>query len=398
MHEAREHVRSEGAAEVQRLETQSSSLRQDKSILERQVAALQATLFENRSDENSQVDNQVKILSGQLSDAKSQHELLQKQHEEEIVALKNSNDKRISEMIKSHATSILAMQERVISDMTATWQQKLTEEQAVSSDLRNTMQALSAQVARLGEEKTQAVKDAKKKMYDKVTLQFEAGNLKYEALKNSYKESQDGLQSATAKITELKESLNVLECKLEQFSKEAAGVTAVISSIEAACVDIIKSFSSEKLESTDLLQDAVRKSIFDKIQNEITSSAGKAAVADDTVKNLNSEIDRLKESTLVSNKTLSGINAEKEELNSTLATVRQALETCKEELASSKLEKDSQMLVIANMITEKGKADVELESASQQNQELTQRCEDLRKMNDEIMSMLEKMYDKKEES
>jgi chromosome segregation ATPase len=190
----------------------------------------------------------------------------------------------------------------------------------------------------------------------------------------------------------------VLECKLEQFSKEAAGVTAVIGSIEAACVDIIKSFSSEKLESTDLLQDAVRKSIFDKIQNEITSSAGKAAVADDTVKNLNSEIDRLKESTLVSNKTLSGINAEKEELNSTLATVRQALETCKEELASSKLEKDSQMLVIANMITEKGKADVELESASQQNQELTQRCEDLRKMNDEIMSMLEKMYDKKEES
>mmetsp|Transcript_19155 Transcript_19155/g.32063 ORF Transcript_19155/g.32063 Transcript_19155/m.32063 type:complete len:523 (+) Transcript_19155:76-1644(+) len=395
--EAREVVRREGAMQVQQLEGQSAALRQDKLILERQVAALQSTLFENRSDENSQIDNQVKILSDQLNDAKVQKDLLLKQHTEEICSLKSSNDKRISEMIKSHATSILAMQQRVMGDITATWQQKLKEEEGVSGELRVTVQALSAQVARLGEEKEQAVKDAKKKMYDKVTTQFEAGNAKYEALKSSYKESQESLLTATAKISELKDSLTTVEQELENSRKASVDVAAALSCIGTGCAEIIKLFSSEGLENTDMVQESVRGSIFNRIQNEIKAKASQVEAAAAQSNELNTEIARLKESMLITNKTVTAMNEEKDELALALAAARQAAEATGEELASSKLEKESQMLVIANMITDKGKIDADLEAVTQQNQELTQRCEDLRKMNDEVMSMLEKMYEEKKE-
>jgi chromosome segregation ATPase len=378
-------------AKMHQLEAQCDSLKLDKSILERQIADLQATLFENRTDENSQVDNQVKILSEQIQDARAQKELLLLQHAQDSIALKSATDKRISEMIKSHATSILSMQERVVADITATWQQKLQEEQAVSAELRATVQTLSAQLAALAEEKQQAVRDTKKKMYDKVTLQFEAGNVKYDALKSSYKESQDQLQTASSTIQELRASLSSAQGQLELSREQAAHTAASLGQVEAGLAELVSSFSAQPLDSSS----GSSTEVLAAIQQELTSKTARVEEAATLSAELNAEIVRLKESILLTNTNISAINAEKDALNLSLSAAKDALEAAQQQLASSTQERDSQMLVIANMITDKGRLDSELEKAALQTQELTQRCADLRRMNDEVMCMLEKMYAEK---
>ena len=144
----------------------------------------------------------------------------------------------------------------------------------------------------------------------------------------------------------------------------------------------------------DVSHEASRLAVFETVQHELSSKAVQLEEAGILTKELSAEIMRLKESIILINTNISAINAEKEDLASTLSSVRAALEISTDELASSKHERDSQLLVIANMITEKGKIDSELEKSSLQNEELTQRCVDLRAMNEEVMSMLEKMYDK----
>ena len=177
LNEISQSIYNEVESKMHQLSAHNDSLHLDKSILERQVTDLQATLFENRVDEHNMIDQQVKILNDQLQDAKVQKESLQLQHEQTMATFKNINDKRIAEMIKSHATSILAMQERVTGDLSATWKQKLAEEQSITTELREKVQAHEVHMIQLEEEKIQAVREAKEKLRCKAQLQLDAVHL-----------------------------------------------------------------------------------------------------------------------------------------------------------------------------------------------------------------------------
>lgn len=390
-------VREEMKGDMDKLEGENSSLKRDKSILEKNLNELQTAMLDKTVNESNEIHSQLKVLTDQLQEAKSKNDDLIETHEKEMQNLKASNDSKISEMIKSHATSILTMQERVTQDLNSMWQQKVKEEQELVSSLRSQVEKLNADIESLKEEKIQAVKEAKRKMYDKVTQQFEAGNKKYEALKAACRESQEELEKCKAELLELHATCDKEKAAAEESKSTAQQMKNSVLSVQADIVDCIASFRKEPLESVDITTDDVRKCLMGIIKDELSSRSEKTIEMEKTCEELTAESSRLKDAAELSNKNLCKIQSEKDGLLASLEEVRESLQSTRAQLQSSNEEKESQMLVIAGMITEKGNLEKKLDSATQEAQELSHRCEDLRKMNDEVMSMLEKMYAEKAE-
>ena len=389
-----QRIRNELSAYIQQLESKCKSVQQEKDILEKQVTDLRTTLFNDREGENDRIHEQIQLLTNQIEDAKSEKESLLLEQDQTISDLKNSYDNRISEMIKSHATSILAMQERVTQDVTSQYQQRLQAEKDISEKLKATLSEQSILMAAVEQEKKQAVKDAKKRMYDKVTQQFEAGNAKHDALKKSYKDCQDKLNMALSEFSVLKDTKLNLEQQLQQSHEEKRSSEDDMRKIRSLLAKLISAFSICPVDDANATEMTALE-MLEKIENGFASNTSKILELKSKEKEYELEICKLQDSLCQVNDNFSNLTAENDQAKEALAATKEQLKSRQSELDSCHLEKESQMLVIANLITEKGKIESELSKANNEKEELAIRCEDLRKMNDEVMSMLEKMYAEK---
>lgn len=289
------------------------------------------------------------------------------------------------------------MQQRISNDISSKWEKKLNDEKAKVDELTTSLQVANTNLNSLQNNVEKIIYDTKKKIYEKVKTQFDSGNKEFHKLKMTMKD-----------IVQEKEKY---EKKCTQHESITLNLTNELTTLKENHSKLLKSVE----EGNDFIQNICNKNnILTTTTNNNNNTSdslnlfqNNLNVLEGIINEKNKEIDSLKEQknqletllTQIQQNELKQITTERDEyMKSQIESIEQnkKLEdlnnSLKDELNSLKLERDSQMLVIAELLSNKNNNEEELIIRRKEVEELSLRCDGLRKMNEEVVSMLEKVY------
>lgn len=319
--------------------------------------------------------------------AKQNTDLLVTEHTVELTNLRNTYEKRLTEIITSNAQAVIDAQGRISREMSQKWEQLYEEERGKVQALTASLESANEQLSNMGEELTRVAYETKKKAYEKVKAQFDSGNKEFQKLKSSLREIVQEKEKGEKKLAQQELLVTELRSEIQRLKDSQQGMTSQLSEIET----ILKSFPMATANGGGPLKDqllALRSAYEAKfLEHEKTVVGWEGRTGD-----LKNQISSLEA-------TLQGCQNEKRMLQEQIGKLQQesklsaeSAESLKGEITGLKHERDSQLLAIGNVLQEKHLLEEELQRKVIEVTELVSRCEGLRQMNEEIVCMLEKVY------
>lgn len=212
-------------------------------------------------------------------------------------------------------------------------------------------------------------------MYEKAQAQFEAGNKEFKTMRAQYKQASaekealsrelQAVNDATAAVNEEKEKLMV---------KVAAGDGFIQALLEAVDVPYSASNVAESVEAA---------------MGKVRTTGSSLSLAEKEVELLKLKVPELKthvEKAEAANTMLESKLALGQE---TLRATEALLEESKKEMKAMGVERDAQMMAVAKLSTKNAQLEQQVEEVSKERDELQSRTANLRKMNEEMLTMLE---------
>jgi hypothetical protein len=320
-------------------------------------------------------------------------ELIVTEHAVELTNLRNSTTKRITEIITSHAQAVVDMQQRLSKEMSSKWETLLDEEKRKVADLSLALQTANQKLGTLEGDTSRLVYETKKKAYEKVKAQFDAGNKEFQKLKGSLKELAGDKDKLERKVSQQESLLTDLRAEVSSLKERHHGLSYQFNDLQA----IMKSFPgvaavimTENLKENLLGLKALCETQLAQHQKAILEWEESKG---ELLKLISAREKELKESA-------EGRQLVLEQLAVVQAEVRlgaEANEALRQEVTGLKHERDSQLLAIATVLKEKHLLEEELVNKATEAVELLNRCEGLRQMNEEVVCMLERVYSSEKE-
>lgn len=293
------------------------------------------------------------------------------------------------------------------SAITEKFEKLISEERAVTARHVQALSEANERVSTLEAELPVAVQEAKKRVYDKAQAQFAAGNKEFQKVKNTLRDAVTAKEEGDKKVAALEVSLQNALTQVTQVEAEKAALCAEMASVSNRLELIVKGdvgvLAGKTLSAIDTVA-AVLSYYRDK-NGEYTQLLSKAQ--DDKSKHEAAVRDMSSQ--------LATAQATVKELQQAVESAESRLACATEALTISKRENQNQLLLTANVMSEKGRMEAALSSATTELQttlqkhtdlksaltqanekvaELTTRCDELRAMNKEVIEMLEAMYAK----
>jgi chromosome segregation ATPase len=310
------------------------------------------------------------------------------EHTLELTNLRNTYEKRLTEIITSNAQAVIDAQGRISREMAQKWDKLYAEEQGKVQDLTASLESANEKLAAAEEEMTRVAYETKKKAYEKVKAQFDSGNKEFQKLKSSLREVVLEKEKSERKATQQEALVVELRAEVQSLKDGHQGLRSQLSEIETILKTIPLTFEAGAGAAVKDQLIALRAAFEAKLlEHQQTVTSWESRTID-----LKSQISSLES-------TLKGCQGEKALLETQLGKVQQeaklsaeAAESLRGELTGLKHERDSQLLAIGNVLQEKHQLEEELQRKAGEVGELVSRCEGLRQMNEEIVCMLEKVY------
>lgn len=313
------------------------------------------------------------------------------QHEQQLAALAKETQEKLS----ANEGAMASQQKDLAVGLTSKHELQMIEKESEINKLLRKLEE-QASVFKLKEDNfedmlAEAVAEAKKHVYAKAEAQFSAGNVKYQAVKQQLKDKQAELVAAQAELEtktnalaeavqstkETNDALSVLHTKHDGIAKELKQLVQIINQPELAAAVGGKSITGSDYYGTkDAI--AVLKTQYENNQ----------ALAVQVTELTNSKT--LLETMVIEKETsLIELSAEQNELKSQFIHKEKELKSVQAQVEKVEKESELQLMIVAKLTTEKEAMESKLQTAEVAQTELNARCENLRNMNSELMTMIE---------
>lgn len=321
--------------------------------------------------------------------------MLQTEHQVALTSLKNSYEKRITEIITSNAQAVIDMQHRISQEMSQKWENLYQEEQKKVQLLTTSLDSANEKILTLENDLQRVIYETKKKAYEKVKAQFDAGNKEFQKLKLSLKEIVNDKEKVERKVTQQEGKIGELLTEIQSLREQNENYKLQSLALQ----NLIKSYP--------LISEVTwTPSSENNLQEAVTILRNFYEMKFQVYGKLSSEWEEKnrqdKSQIMILEGNIRELNQEKMTLNEQIVKCQQeirqrdeALEQIRQEVDGLKHERDSQLMAIATILQEKNVLDGEYQRKVLEVAELTTRCEGLRQMNEEIVCMLEKVYQEK---
>jgi predicted nucleic acid-binding Zn-ribbon protein len=323
-----------------------------------------------------------------------------------MATMKADNEKQVLNVMTTGAQSL----NEVKTAMTASYEKLLLDEREKCARMSKDLQEANERITALETEMPIAVQDAKKKVYEKAQAQFAAGNKEFLKIKNTLKETVSAKEECDKKIASLEASLQGVTAQLsaahtekDRIKQDMDTVNACLEGLMKADITQLNLKSMTGVEYVEAVLCYYREKSGDLAQQVSTANKDKAE------KEL--AMNELKDKITAADLSI-------KTLKDSLVSAEAKLTASNDAIASAKRENQSQLVLVANLISEKGRIETdltiakrELESISLTQSELTRQlleangkvveltttCDGLRAMNKDCIEMLEAMYAKERE-
>jgi hypothetical protein len=382
---------------IQELREQLSSLEEALSVANKasleaaanervaanELSKLQAAVETDAEDaglhkiQSKALTHRLQAVEAELSAALAQKEALVMSSAEQCAAA--------VQIAKAEAEAVVAAT-KVQSDaaLAASVEEGLKRYTALQVEMEEREKEAKSREAKLVFQTTEAVKEAKARVYEKAKLQFEAGNKEFKQVRQQLKDLQQeqetqsaALAAATTSATDLQAQLVLETAKSSAMESHAMDLLELLLGPSAVKRGMDMALAIATARSQLALKEAATISM----ETEVASLKDQAA-----------KVPSL-ESKLVS------LQAERGEAVAKVAVTHESLKATEVLLGESRAEtiaacseRDAQMMAVAKLVTSKAAVDVALENSQSEVKELNERCSNLRKMNEEVMTMLENMH------
>lgn len=337
---------------------------------------------------------------------KNKLESAEKSHTHQIEMLKSDHQKHVMNVMTTGAQSLIEAKQSISDN----FEKMLNEEKTKSAAHLKALEEAQQRATTLETDLPVAVQEAKRKVYEKAQAQFAAGNKEFMKVKNSLREVVSAKEEADNKIATLEETVKSLTAQVsaagsekDNAQKELLAVSSRLEMLVKADAGVLPHASSlAPIEAVEGVLKYYRDKTGEHTQQLSKTRAEKVQ--------LETAIQELEEKSRVAQLKI-------KEMQEGLLGAESKASTAADALASSKRENQSQLLLVANVMSEKGRLESELNSsktevaalslrqtelekelsaANDKVTELTTRCEELRVMNKDAIEMLEAMYAKEE--
>lgn len=330
----------------------------------------------------------------------------EKKYNDDISALRADHQKHVMSVMTTGAQSLIEAKNTV----TETYEKLLSQEREKCSCLSRELQEATERIGALETEMPLAVHEAKKKVYEKAQAQFAAGNKEFLKIKNALKDAVTAKEEAEKKITSLETSLrnavtqqSAASVETDRIKQDMLSLNSRLEQIVKADVSVLSLQNLSGVESVEYVLRYYREKNGEYAQQLSKTNEERAqqeAIAT-----------TLKEKMTTAENTIKS-------LTESLTAAECKIASSNDSLSSAKRENQSQLLLVANLMSEKGRFESELISTKKELEsalhmqselatqlveangkiaELTNRCEELRAMNKDAIEMLEAMYAKERE-
>ena len=268
---------------------------------------------------------------------------------------------------------------------------------------------------------------ARDKVYAKAKVQFEAGNKEFQRVKGLLKDAKTERDDALSQVATLNTQLAETKARHDIEVSRVSDKSKRVSELRTMLMNILDSIAQTQTTNHTLVTDTTTSAVLvsSSIKDDSTSEQTAVAAAKDTLTSLVSELQDMTRSKLSLQSAANVLEGSLQRLESQVTAAQSAtlqekdrvavaealLATTKVELADTIRERDNQMNALAKLIATQGTGagagiegssstatvlKTELESAKKEISELTERCANLRQMNEELLGMLERMYAEQE--
>ncbi len=332
-------------------------------------------LYEENNNELLLQRAQTKAVSHRLQTIETELKLLQKTSQESLI----SEKAKLTEKLKAEAENIRITENNIANSKILALEETL-------NDLRSKYEQESLlfqnKEKEHKEELINAVNDAKAHVYTKAKAQFDQGNKEYLKVKQQLKDvlAENKLKSNdldNIKV-ELRDTKYAHDKYQMSFESEQSKTKELISLLLALC----KSIGIDTNDCTDYNNIEYFSILCNKAEENITHNH---KLMNDTINSLNLLEQDMKSISVQNDDSKIKINELESELKS--LTVRYQL--IKNELIETQKERDCQMDVTAKLTTVAALAEEQVEKLSKELNDSNDRSNNLRKMNEELLQMLE---------
>jgi chromosome segregation ATPase len=219
-----------------------------------------------------------------------------------------------------------------------------------------------------------AVKDAKARVYEKAKQQFEAGNKEFTKVKAQ-------LKDCIAEKETIKSEVEKLKTSNESMKEEINTVTIKIAATEGYLASLL-----EIMGVTDLSDMATAIAT---AHTNYTQLVSKNEQLECELLSLRESNPKLETKLTATEKILTSLEAKMALSQETLKATEALLEEAKHDADIACQDRDAQMMAVAKLTTVNAGLEQKVEAAEKESGELTARCNNLRKMNEEMLTMLE---------
>jgi len=386
---------------------------QDARNLEEAVSIADKLLSRAMLAESARNELQAEVKKAKTQAQGAQEELLKEKEEKSI---SNTQTRALSHALQAMELDMRALKETHGSDLRG----KDEECQKQLQELKKAFEAekgqfmkeklsalysatersaqLQAQLKQQQEAADAAVVDAKQKVYAKVKAQFDNGNKEFNRIKAEkeavskelescqvlLRAEQDKCTAGDATNSALRDKVHLLGEALCSVLKEAlpsaqySRAAKLLSSAEMAVS------GPQDLEAVNTLCEHAK--------NCIGLRSKELSDIQEATKAVNTEVSAVKKALEEKDTALLGAFSKCAQLEEEHQRAQVSAKALQQELHDVHKEKDSQMLAVAKLATSNTTLEIQVETMQGEMSELTARNAGLRKMNEEMMAMLEKAH------
>jgi hypothetical protein len=332
-------------------------------------------IYEENNNELLLQRAQTKAVSHRLQTIETELKLLQKTSQESLI----SEKAKLTEKLKAESENIRITENNIANSKILALEETL-------NDLRSKYEQESFlfqnKEKEHKEELINAVNDAKAHVYTKAKAQFDQGNKEYLKVKQQLKDVLAENKMKSNDLDNIKVELRDTKYAHDKyqmsFESEQSKTKELISLLLALC----KSIGIDTNDCTDYNNIEYFSILCNKAEENITHNH---KLMNDTINSLNLLEQDMKSISVLNDDSKVKINELEFELKS--LTVRYQL--IKNELIETQKERDCQMDVTAKLTTVAALAEEQVEKLSKELNDSNDRSNNLRKMNEELLQMLE---------
>ena len=321
---------------------------------------------------------QSKALTHRLQTLEQDYSKLQEEKDKLSLEAQTDAIKKIAEERERTEKLVEAAQKEGEAALQACAEEAEKRVGTLQSELEEKNRQLKKMESREAKKVAAAVSEAKARVYEKAKQQFEAGNAEFKSVRQQ-------LKTALAEQETQSVELKKIQSDYQESKTSCDTLTTKIASTENHLKALLQLLLPESSQSEHIDTDAAVASA--KANIAVNTSRLKALEAE--AKSLRERVPLLEERASIAENATAELEMKAALSSETIKATEALLAESKAEIAAAVAERDAQMTAVAKLATSNATLDAEVESVKKEAVENAERCAGLRKMNEELLAMLE---------